>query len=258
MTQGVYIARGECDHGDMIRAARLIAPGPAVLRGRSALWALGVRLADPTDPVEIAVPRDRRIRRHEFLRVTTESVHEAEMAKTPFGWATSPSRTAFDLARLGGPLQSAPLLDALVRATGVSRSEVEAVRAANAGARSSARVPAALDLVDPGAESLPESRLRVLLVLAGLPRPKTQVKICTASGEFVARVDLGWPERRVAVEYDGAYHDDSAQVARDRARLNALRAVGWVVLVVDRAQLARPDDVVEMVGRVLARARSRP
>jgi very-short-patch-repair endonuclease len=58
----------------------------------------------------------------------------------------------------------------------------------------------------------------------------------------------------VAVEYDGAHHDDPTQIAADRRRLNALRALGWTVLVIDRHQLRRPDDVVGLVRRVLRQA----
>lgn len=116
------------------------------------------------------------------------------------------------------------------------------------------RVPGVLALCDPGAESPRETALRLLLVLAGLPRPVTQHVVRDASGRFVARVDLAWPLLKVAVEYDGAHHDSPERIRRDRARLNALRRCGWTVLVVDRAQLLRPADVVTLVRDVLDEA----
>jgi hypothetical protein len=60
-------------------------------------------------------------------------------------------------------------------------------------------------LADPRAESPPESLVRVLLTLGGLPRPVPQYVILDQGGRFVARVDLAWPEVRLAGEYDGAY-----------------------------------------------------
>jgi very-short-patch-repair endonuclease len=85
------------------------------------------------------------------------------------------------------------------------------------------------ELVDPGAESVQESRLRVRLVLAGLPRPVTQF-VVERDGRFVARLDLAWPDLRVAVEYDGLWHGDPEQFHRDRRRLNRLLGEDWIVL----------------------------
>jgi len=46
-------------------------------------------------------------------------------------------------------------------------------------------------------------------------------------GRFVARVDLGDPRAKLALEYDGLWHWDPGQLGRDRRRLNALTATGW-------------------------------
>jgi very-short-patch-repair endonuclease len=50
----------------------------------------------------------------------------------------------------------------------------------------------------------------------------------------VARLDLGWREAMIGVEYDGAYHREDQQHSRDLARHNRLRALGWTVYQVDR------------------------
>ena len=65
-----------------------------------------------------------------------------------------------------------------------------------AGIRRYARVTS---LADGNSGSPQESRLRARLVLAGLPRPQTQVSVFDRSGRFVARVDLAWPALKVAV-----------------------------------------------------------
>ncbi|MCO7218837.1 endonuclease domain-containing protein [Klenkia sp. PcliD-1-E] len=71
-------------------------------------------------------------------------------------------------------------------------------------------------------------------------------------GGFVARVDLAFPEQRVAVEYDGAWHAEEGQFARDRRRLNALLAAGWRVVHLTAADLHRPEVVAAQVVAALA------
>ena len=63
-------------------------------------------------------------------------------------------------------------------------------------------------------------------------RSRSRSTWCECRGRgFAARVDLAWPDRRVALEYDGVeWHGTAAQLGRDRARLNALLGAGWVVL----------------------------
>ncbi|MCZ2822403.1 hypothetical protein O2V63_18845 [Modestobacter sp. VKM Ac-2977] len=75
------------------------------------------------------------------------------------------------------------------------------------------------------AESPQETRVRLLLAAHGLPAPVAQFEV-RADGRFLARVDFGWPERRVALEYDGVWHDGPGQFVRDRQRLSALAAAG--------------------------------
>ncbi|WP_416902154.1 endonuclease domain-containing protein [Micromonospora echinospora] len=91
-------------------------------------------------------------------------------------------------------------------------------------------------LADAGAQSPPESHLRVRLVLAGLPRPVTQHPVRVPSG-LVLHPDLAWPEFKVAVEYDGRWHADPEQLHRDRRRLNQLVGAGWLVLHVTGRRL---------------------
>ncbi|MGB9377764.1 MAG: hypothetical protein WCB04_09670, partial [Mycobacteriales bacterium] len=110
-----------------------------------------------------------------------------------------------------------------------------------------------LALCDGRAESPPESVLRVRLILAGLPPPVPQYEIWHR-GQFVARADLAWPERRVAVEYDGAWHGAAGQLGRDRRRLNALVAAGWTVVHVTAAEMYALAPVVEQLRSLLRRS----
>lgn len=84
-----------------------------------------------------------------------------------------------------------------------------------------------LDLLRDGSESPRETKLRLLIVRAGLPEPQLNVELFDAEGGFVARVDMAYPEFRVAIEYDGRGHADADQFARDADRWDAIRALGW-------------------------------
>jgi len=122
-------------------------------------------------------------------------------------------------------------------------------------ARGVATVRRALPLLDARSESAQESRLRVVLHLAGLPVSAVQHVVRDRAGRFVARVDLAYPAARVAVEYDGDHHRDRPQWRHDLARRERLDALGWRVVVVVAADLRQdPDVVVTRVRTALAQA----
>ena len=111
----------------------------------------------------------------------------------------------------------------------------------------------ALELVRPGAESRPETLLRLLLVDDGLPEAELNVAVYSKDGEFLARVDMLYRAFRVAVEYDGDQHrPDQRQFDRDMGRLDDLAAQGWRVVRVGARSLFRdPQDAVNRVRRAL-------
>jgi very-short-patch-repair endonuclease len=77
--------------------------------------------------------------------------------------------------------------------------------------------------------------------------------VVRVDGRFVARIDFAWPEHRLALEYDGAWHGEPDQLRRDRRRLNRLAAAGWRVRFVTAAEMYRPEEIVDDVRRALAR-----
>ena len=70
---------------------------------------------------------------------------------------------------------------------------------------------------------------------------------------MIGRVDFAWPERKVALEYDGLWHAEPGQFAKDRRRLNALQAAGWRVVFVTAADLHRPAELLGRIAAALAR-----
>src|SRR5215472_18073560 len=107
-----------------------------------------------------------------------------------------------------------------------------------------------IELAEPASESAMETRLRMLLVLAGLPRPEAQVPLHDERGRFVGRPDLYYPEHRLGLEYDGATHRTS--LAQDNRRQNRLQDAGYRLLRFTAADINRtPDGVVALVTRQL-------
>jgi very-short-patch-repair endonuclease len=103
------------------------------------------------------------------------------------------------------------------------------------------------ELAEPATESPMESRLRMILVLAGLPRPRVQVSL---GDPFIARADLFYPDQKLVIEYDGATHRDS--LVADNRRQNRLVDAGYRVLRFSAADvLASPAAVVDLVRRSL-------
>ncbi len=55
----------------------------------------------------------------------------------------------------------------------------------------------------------------------------------------------------MAVEYDGLWHAEDKQFAKDRRRLNKLRAAGWTVVFVTAADLLRPEELIAQIAAAL-------
>jgi very-short-patch-repair endonuclease len=99
--------------------------------------------------------------------------------------------------------------------------------------------------VEPKAESQMETRLRMRLVLARLPRPEAQVPIYDGR-RFLGRPDLYYRNARLGLEYDGATHKSS--VAEDDRRQNLLIGAGVRLLRFTAPDIYNSPDVV--VGQV--------
>jgi hypothetical protein len=97
-----------------------------------------------------------------------------------------------------------------------------------------------------------ESRLRMLLVLAGLPRPEVQVSIHDDEGRFLGRPDLLYRPERLAIEYDGGNHRD--RLVDDNRRQNGLVGAGFRLLRFTAADVyGTPESVVRSIRSTVAR-----
>ena len=114
----------------------------------------------------------------------------------------------------------------------------------------------AVDLIRPGAESRPESLLRLAIMNGGLPEPEVNVEIRDAGGSFLGRADLVYRRWRVIVEYDGDQHRTSTkQFDRDVMRLEGFARAGWLVVrIVGRSFWADREGCVARVRSALREA----
>jgi hypothetical protein len=236
---------------DRAHAAWLWSGRKATLAGHSAAALLGSKWLPPDSPVELA-----RVRRPapQGIRVYSGEIREDEICDVGGINCTTVARTAYDLGRRL-PLETGVIrIDALLNATNVPVHQVYSVGKRYPGARGICRFRETLDLVDGGAESPQETRLRLLLVQSGIPRPVTQIPVANPKGRK-RRIDMGWPEWMVGAEYDGEHHwtnpDDHAE---DIERLEFLAAKGWLIVRVSAGQLRyqRPE-VVQRVRDALIR-----
>lgn len=233
------------------RAAWLWSGGDATLTGLSAAAVLGSKWIDGNIPAELS-----RVNRHAAPGIVVRSyrLHPSETCRVNGIRITTPERTAFDIGRTRPENRAVPILDALANATDFKVADVVALADGKRGIRGVRRLRKALRLVDGGAESPQESRVRMLLVRAGLPPPETQIEFLDEFGVARVRVDMGWREWKVAVEYDGIQHwADKYQRSWDIDRIAMLEASGWVVVRVSAEMLSRPAVIVE---RVVAKLRA--
>lgn len=99
-------------------------------------------------------------------------------------------------------------------------------------------VLAAIALIRVGADSPAETRTRLLIVRAGLPEPVLQYEIRDAFGNRIATVDLAYPERRLAIEYEGDHHRTSDdQFHYDLRRYSRVEDEHWNVIRVTKRDL---------------------
>lgn len=250
---GVYISRDvRIDHGVKCRAAALLLPETHAISGVSAAWFYGARHAAASHPVVTSTSGPVHIEGPRGVLVHKTPLDSADVIVRRGLRLATPMRAAWDIATLEPLDDAVSTIDALLH-EGVLNSHDLCTRVAMSGGLwRVTRVRAAVDLVDGRSESPPESRIRMTIVRAGLPRPIPQFEV-TMDGNFVARVDLGWPEAKVAVEYDGSHHADVLQMRRDKRRLNALVHAGWTVIHATAQDLADPSTLLAQIRAALLR-----
>ncbi|GBE65375.1 hypothetical protein MFM001_18370 [Mycobacterium sp. MFM001] len=251
---GVYALRGaELSAVQRAQAAWLWSRRRGVLAGLSAAAVLGARWVEPGLPAELIHNNQRT---PPLVVVYADRLVTGETRRVAGMTVTTPARTAFDVGRRLGLTEGVQRIDALMNATRVEAVDVEAVAARHPGVRGLAQLRHTLTFVDGGAESPYESLTRLLLMQAGFPRPETQIPVYDEYGELFARIDMGWREWLVGVDFDGAHHwTDPKQRTWDVERSARLDELRWSIVRVSSRMVHRTPRV--FLKRVATRLTSR-
>lgn len=205
---------------------------------------------DPDEHVTVAAPSDRRNRRGVRSHVATLAA--GDIGVVAGLRVTAPARMFLELA------SSLSLVDLVVVGDWVVRHQALTPEDLVAYCRSSRERHArkarrAAAYVRAGVDSPMETRLRMLLVLAGLPEPEVNRALRDEFGEVVMRLDLSWPQVKLAVEYDGRHHaEDLRQWERDGQRRELLGDEEWRLITVRSDGIFRtPEETLRRVHRAL-------
>ena len=248
--RGVYVHQGVPDSHELrARAACVLLPR-AVVSGASAAVMWDVDLAGTEDDVEVTLPAGVHPVRMPGLRARRAWLPREQRTLLRATPVTTPEATAVRLAGLLPGDEAVVAVDRILATRAARLDDVRAL-AGSATGRGSARARRACSLADGVAGSPQETKLRLLIHRSGLPLPLAQHRVFDDRGRFVARVDFGWPEHRVAVEYDGLWHADAQQFPKDRQRLNRLGAAGWRVVFVTAADLHDPERLLRRIAAAL-------
>ncbi|MCW2792403.1 MAG: hypothetical protein JWO76_1501 [Nocardioides sp.] len=165
---------------------------------------------------------------------------------------SDPARMFIELASVLDLVDLVVAGDSLIRVFGMKAEELVAALDKTRDYWSPAARYAA-QFVRDGVDSPMESRLRMLLVLAGLPEPEVNFMLRDEDGRIVARFDLSYPRLRVIVEYDGRQHVEIMENwESDLDRREFLDNEEWRILkVTSRGIYVEPGRTVERVWRLL-------
>lgn len=248
MLRDVYVPkRHEVSLRDRIEGAWLRSGRQGVIAGVAASALHGAQWVDDDIPIELIWNYGRS---PSGLLVRNERLQDDEIVRVAGLPVTTRARTAFDLGRHLPRGEAIARLDSLMHAQIFSIEDVLLLAKRYRGARGLKALRAALLLVDGGAASPRETRLRLLYIDAGLPRPTTQIPIVEGRGKLVRMADMGWEEFMVVSEYDGDQHRTRKQYTKDIRSLRTARKLGWIVDQVIKED--GDDDIVERARTALA------
>jgi hypothetical protein len=252
--RNVYVPKGQAlSAADKAVAAWLWSGRRATVAGLSAAALLGTRWIDAKRPAELNQPSRHKTK---GIILHSDELWDDESCFVRGVPVTTAARTAFDLGRRRGLTTAVIRLDALMQATNVKLTEVVSIANRHCGARGTVHLREALSLADAGAESPQETRTRLVLTSAGLRPQRTQIEVFDGFGGFVHRIDMGWDDWRVGVEYDGIQHWTDPDVRnRDIDWQAELEALGWRIVRVSADMLRyRQATIVERTRTALRAA----
>jgi very-short-patch-repair endonuclease len=242
----IYLPRNtELDAYIRAKVAWLWSRRQGVLAGRSAAAMHGAQWVDNNAPAQIIYPNRHRPK---GIETWSDRIAADEVVVVDGIAVTTPERTALDIGCRNRLTAAVASVDALTAATRLAITDVEALAMRYPGRRGIKNARRALSLTDSGAESPRESWLRMLIERNNFPRPQTQILVYDEYGQIIARLDMGWDELKIAVEYDGDHHrTDRRQFNRDIRKYDDLTELGWIAI-----RVTAQDTEATIVRRIAA------
>jgi hypothetical protein len=234
----------------VLAATRLRLPPGSAFSGRTAAWLHGLDV-EPCRPIEATVPAKSGVSARSGVALRRASLGRGDVVVLRGLPATSLLRTLADISLRQSLVEAVVVADMALHARLLVLRDLERWANDHKGRQGVAPLRRLIGLAEPLAESPMETRLRLLLVLASLPRPQAQVPLSDANGRFLGRADLFYPKARLAIEFDGGHHRH--RLVEDNRRQNLLLNAGYALLRFTGADiLGQPDLVVAQVGAALS------
>jgi len=219
-------------------------------------------LREPGKCVQVTNPVGVSGHRRRLLHTHRAAIDDDEWARIRGHRVTSVARTVIDVARTRSFEEGVVVADSALHQGLVTREELmTAVNRAprRAGMRLASRV---VRFADAGAESVGESRSRVLMSYERIPVPQVQFRITVGDGASVAVSDFGWKEFGTVGEFDGAEKYGRLLVPGERAgdkvfqekrREDLIRDTGLQVVRWTWDDLDQPKNLADRIRRALDR-----
>lgn len=241
----------------LVRAASLWAPAGAVISGAGAAllhrerWyspEMVLRASDVYCSIARRTPPGVRIRRHVGEFPPGHLVEKAGIL------CTSAGRTAVDVGRWEKSDDIAiAKIDAVCNRSRIKVDSLSATVDQMPGLHGVNRIRSLLSWCDERADSPPETRLRLMLIRAGLPVPTPQLVIRNEYGEKIAKADLGYEAQKVAIFYDSEMHREKSTWEFDAWANAQMAELGWERFRVTAPMMRSPVTLTRQIGSAVMR-----
>ena len=250
--RGVYAESDVPDDlGRKVDAARLVLPAEAVVSHHTAAQLRGLPV--PSSPlVHVTLPPDVDRTKASGLRSHEAAVVAVEIDGRPL---TTPTENFLELAEFLSLVDLVVLGDAMVRRRLTTCAQLQHAVATTTRRRGIRTARRAVGLVRPRVDSPQETRLRLLIVLAGLPEPVPNFLVRDDLGGWIGEVDLAYAGWKIAIEYHGDVHRARERWRSDITKAELLRELGWTVIILTGSDLEdRPERCLNRIRSALEAA----
>lgn len=229
-------------------AVRVLPPGSAASHVTALQW-MGVYVGTPR-PIHFSTASTARTRNDVVLHRRLGRTTAQDLRGIP---TLGPDRSFVDSATLLSLRTLVQAGDWMVRA-GLTTTDRLIDYSMHSHLDGVVRAREASLLVRERVDSPRETDVRLLIVLAGLPEPETNIDITTDAGSWIARGDLVLARYRTIIEHDGWVHERNAtQRQKDHLRREWIESAGWTLIVITTEDFEHPTAIVIRIFQALLR-----